>query len=342
MRVVDLRAELKTRGLPVSGLKTVLIQRLQEHDNSLAGRVTPAGEDREAEGEKATAITTTAGDDNSTDVKVSIEAGAAASAAGGSETVEASTPSGKKGKAAVASPITAAKEEPTQEPSSPLVPGAEASASATAADTPAAGTTSPVLKSTRSKTRRASMASFAAAATPAKAEAAEAEVKPEVSVKSEEATVAAPSSAEAVGGGGAGGGEEAEPAAEALDENSAMQIRLAKGSGLVGVLISAACIGVGHGLSAGNLVTLHVALLGLFIAGTASNRRPTGSTAFAARALVTLAVALVASEALLQRQVPLRALPADGEGEESGMAALAAFVSTKVAGSLSCSGPPGG
>lgn len=84
--------------------------------------------------------------------------------------------------------------------------------------------------------------------------------------------------------------------------------------------------------------------MGLFIAATASNRRPTGTTAFAARALGTLAVALVASEALRQRQRPLQ--PASdgegGEGEESGMAALATFVSERVTGGLSCSAPPGG
>ncbi|CAM9170916.1 unnamed protein product [Scytosiphon promiscuus] len=339
MRVVDLRAELKTRGLPVSGLKAVLIQRLHDHDNSLAGPV--AQEDGKAEQNSATAITETVEDNSSVEAKPSVEIRAPASAVGASEPAEAPAPGGKAVAPAAASPTMAAKEEvpSPQAPSAEAAAGdtkagAEAPASAAAANLPAVATPSTALKSTRSKTRRASMAS--AAATQEKPEPA---VKPEVSVEGE---VAGPSSsAESVGAGASGSERAAAVEGEALDDNSAMQIRLAKGSGLLGVVISAACIGVGHGLTAGNLVTCHVALLGLFIAATASNRRPTGTSAFIARSLVTLAVALVASEAYQQRQRPLGAMPAETAGEESGMAALASFVSGKVAGALSCSGPPG-
>lgn len=67
------------------------------------------------------------------------------------------------------------------------------------------------------------------------------------------------------------------------------------------------------------------ALAGLFIAATAANTRPTGPRAFAARAIVTLAVAVVASEALRQVQQPAQATGA--AAEEGGMASLLALVS---------------
>lgn len=72
-----------------------------------------------------------------------------------------------------------------------------------------------------------------------------------------------------------------------------------------------------------------VALTGLIIAATAANTRPTGAKAFAARAVVTLAVALVASEALRQvQQLPQAAAPPPaGAGAEGGMASLLALVS---------------
>lgn len=274
MRVVDLKAELKTRGLPVSGLKAVLIQRLQDHDNSLAVS-TPHDAGKNAEGDAAASTVTaviqaddTNNNSNATEVKPSIETGAGASAA-----VEPATSLAGKHTTTTAvegvpsPPTTAAKEEPlSPEISSAGGVGTVAPMSPAAADPPHAATTttisSPVvLKSTRSKTRRASMANAAAAAVPTPVKP-EAEVKPEVSVTTEDAPApAAPASStvEAIAEGGTSGSEGVEVEGGALDDdNSAMQIRLAKGSGIFGVVISAACVGLGHGLTAGNLVNLHV------------------------------------------------------------------------------------
>lgn len=84
-------------------------------------------------------------------------------------------------------------------------------------------------------------------------------------------------------------------------------------------------------------------MVGLFIAATAANTQPTGRRAFAARALVTLAVALVASDALQQfqrwQQRTQASLPEGagaGAGGGGGMAALWALVSDKVAAGGGC------
>ncbi|CAN0092065.1 unnamed protein product [Ectocarpus sp. 6 AP-2014] len=334
MRVVELKVELKARGLPVSGLKAVLIQRLHDHDSSLVEKLAQAKDEEPTAAVKSsdgagaelspatvtTALPTVADVgkqvESSTPTKDAVGAGAAAIPATGENSKEISP---KKQE------ISPKKKEisPKKNPDAAVAPQV--------LDAPAAEP-----RSTRSKTRRASMANTA----PAPAASAETTpTKPEVTVKS---TAAAPvivkpeaAAPAAEGGGGSG--------AEVVDSNSETQIRLAKTAGVFGVVVGAACIGSGHGLTAGNLATLHVALLGLFIAATASNKRPTGSRAFAARAIVTLALALVASEALQQTQrQPPPPLSAGGGRGGGGMATLSALVSDRVAASLSCGTEGGG
>eukprot|EP00903_Cladosiphon_okamuranus_P015190 g14043.t1 len=303
MKVVELRAELKSRGLPVGGLKAALIQRLQDYDEP--ADAAPDGrlnEERPEDGDQdqnqdqdqdqEPAENSTAG--ATKPAKYSVKATAAAAAAGDDR--KTASPAESESKDAAATSAAAA-----------------------------ANSTAPELKSTRSKTRRASMAATAATTTKPPAIAAA------VSVNSPAANATATAKEPAErgnGGGGTAGAAAAATAGEgAVDENSEMQIMLAKGAGLLGLGISAACIVWGDGLTAGNLAMLHVALAGLFMAATAVNTRPRGARAFAARAIVTLAVALVASEALRQVQQPAEEAQAAGVGGESGMASLLSLVS---------------
>eukprot|EP00752_Nemacystus_decipiens_P012976 g11482.t1 len=282
MKVVELRVELKSRGLPVGGLKAELIQRLHDYEKSAAH------DDEGGKEEPGQGVTSTAG---------------------------ATKPAKGSAKAEVASPVEDKKSAPDPAAAAPEAGGTSAAA--------------PVLKSTRSKTRRASMANTAAAAaaaaatTPTKSPAKAAEVSGKAGTPATKKTSGGEAAAAAGGGGAAGAGG-------AVDENSEMNVTLAKGAGLLGLGISAACIGWGHGLTAGNLAMLHMALAGVFISATAANTRPTGVSSFIARAVVTLAVAFVASEALRQLQQPLRGAPVGAEagaGAQSGMASLLALVS---------------
>lgn len=82
-----------------------------------------------------------------------------------------------------------------------------------------------------------------------------------------------------------------------------------------------------------------MALAGLFMAATAANTRPAGAWAFAARTIVMLAVALVASEALRQVQQPAQAAPAAGTGGDGGMASLLSLVSGAEGKASACENP---
>ncbi|CAN0405007.1 unnamed protein product, partial [Ectocarpus sp. 13 AM-2016] len=247
------KVELKARGLPVSGLKAVLIQRLHDHDNSLVEKLAQAKDD-----EEPTAA-----------VKSSDGAGAELSRekvtkmlpteAGVGKQVESSTPTKDVvGAAAAAIPATAEISEeisPKKQDTSPekkeISPKEKPDAvvAPQVSDAPATE-----LRSTRFKTRRASMANTA----PAPAAPAETTpTKPEVTVQSTSAvpvTAKPEEAAPAVEGGGGSG-------VEVGDSNSETHIRLAKTAGVFGVVVSAASIGSGHGLTAGNLATLHVSVL---------------------------------------------------------------------------------
>lgn len=284
MRVVDLKAELKTRGLPVSGLKAALIQRLRDHDvekkeKALAG-AGEASSNNNNQKKDATAETDESNEESKADSKESFPNDARGAPLSG-----ATVAGDKEG-----SGLSAEKEDPATTTSAGVVTGvplqnSSASADASSSYSTGVGPASPEaeptleLKSTRSKTRRASMASTPAAskATPAPASAAAAAIpaaakktvaEPAAAVEDKASGNAVPTSGNpAIVEGGdegrsagsaaaAGGGAAA--AEVVVDENSKTQIMLAKGAGLVGMALSAACIGWGDGLTAGNLATAHV------------------------------------------------------------------------------------
>ncbi|CAM9226846.1 unnamed protein product [Laminaria digitata] len=277
MRVVDLKVELKARGLPVSGLKAILVQRLEEHEKSLGavGETQTAAATASAASGAASATTAAAA---TTPATATAAAAAVVAPVDGSNSVGGSGggKSGVGGRAASSSSKKPSRRVSTSSANIPSNPNSSSSAAGAAAAA-VYGAPTPEPRSTRSKTRRASMAAAAASVTPTS--------------PLQEASAVGDAGSEAVVGGGAGG--------RGFD-GPEWHIRLGAVVAFSSVAVSAACIAAGDGLTLGNLASLHVSLGALFIAGRAANKSANLWQAMLARALVTAAFAIIALEGYKQ------------------------------------------
>lgn len=253
--MADLKAELKARGLPVSGLKAVLIQRLNDYE-----------ETRRRDDTQKTPQKTQNGQDNPSP-RADVD-GARRPHAAIPDAKAAALVSSMNEMPPVGNPALAGE---SMEPATATVPiknEASAALTAGAADAATPSLTSegselssmtaggaisydslpptPELKSTRSKTRRASTST---------------------------AEHVSPGGSRTPGRGGnpetaAGGAESDAGAGDGTDDDDAFvtaggrdpttEIKLAAVAGFSAVAVSAACIWRGDGLTAGNLASLHV------------------------------------------------------------------------------------